>query len=133
MHPEVFSYYFLCFLAHFTGQWHRSKSITLVSCFLHFETRKAASLSTSKTYRGFQTRMVYLDYITCLRYTILVRNPRYAHLASLHLYSATFSLIFFFLKRCTPKICKQTFLNCVRKRVKHAIGDAVHHGCIGDE
>ena len=25
--------------------------------------------------RGFPTRMVYLDYITCLRYTILVRNP----------------------------------------------------------
>ena len=27
-------------------------------------------------YRGFPTRMVYLDYISCLRYTILVRNPR---------------------------------------------------------
>ena len=27
-------------------------------------------------YRGFRARMVYLDYITCLRYTILVRNPR---------------------------------------------------------
>ena len=24
------------------------------------------------TYQGFQTRMVYLDYITCLKYTILV-------------------------------------------------------------
>ena len=28
------------------------------------------------TYWGFRTRMVYLDYITCLRHTILVRNPQ---------------------------------------------------------
>ena len=28
-------------------------------------------------YQGFPTRMVYLCYISCLRYTILVRNPRY--------------------------------------------------------
>ena len=28
-------------------------------------------------YRGFRTRMVYLDCLTCLRYTILARNPRY--------------------------------------------------------
>ena len=28
-------------------------------------------------YKGFPTRMVYLYYISCLRYTILVRNPRY--------------------------------------------------------
>ena len=28
-------------------------------------------------YRGLQTRKVYLDYITCLRYTILVSIPRY--------------------------------------------------------
>ena len=28
-------------------------------------------------YRGFLTRMVYLFYISCLRYTILVRNPQY--------------------------------------------------------
>ena len=27
------------------------------------------------TFWGFQARMVYLDYITCLRHTILVRNP----------------------------------------------------------
>ena len=27
-------------------------------------------------YRGFWTRMVYLNYITWLRYTILIRNPR---------------------------------------------------------
>ena len=29
-------------------------------------------------YRGFPTRMVYLYYISCLRYTILVGNPGYA-------------------------------------------------------
>ena len=28
-------------------------------------------------YRGFPTRMVYLYYISCWRYTILVGNPRY--------------------------------------------------------
>ena len=28
-------------------------------------------------YRGFPTRMVYLYYISCLRYTILVGNPQY--------------------------------------------------------
>ena len=28
-------------------------------------------------YWGFQTRMVYLNYITCFRYNILVRNLRY--------------------------------------------------------
>ena len=27
--------------------------------------------------QGFQTRMVYLHYISCLRYTILARNPQY--------------------------------------------------------
>ena len=30
-------------------------------------------------YRGFRTRMVHLYYISCLRYTILVRNPQCAH------------------------------------------------------
>ena len=30
------------------------------------------------TIQGFWARMVYLDYIICLRYTILVRNPRNA-------------------------------------------------------
>ena len=32
-------------------------------------------------YRGFPTRMVYLYYISCLRYTLLVGNPRlvYCH------------------------------------------------------
>ena len=29
--------------------------------------------------RGFLTRMMYLYYISCLRYTILIGNPRYAH------------------------------------------------------
>ena len=30
-------------------------------------------------YRGFPTRTVYLYYMSCLRYTILVGNPRYVH------------------------------------------------------
>ena len=34
-------------------------------------------LSDVDSYRGFPTRMVYLCYISCLRYTILVGNPRY--------------------------------------------------------
>ena len=33
----------------------------------------------SATYQGFRTRMVYINYITYLRYTILVWNPWYAH------------------------------------------------------
>ena len=32
-------------------------------------------LITLPVYRGFPTNMVYLYYISCLRYTILVRNP----------------------------------------------------------
>ena len=35
------------------------------------------------TYQAFPTRMVYL-YISCLRYTILVRNPRYAPIHPVH-------------------------------------------------
>ena len=37
-------------------------------------------LSTKPTliFRGFQARMVYQDYITCSRYTILVRNPGFS-------------------------------------------------------
>ena len=38
--------------------------------------RKPASDSYS-IWRGFPTRMVYLYYISCLRYTILVGNPRW--------------------------------------------------------
>ena len=34
-------------------------------------------LSIWVTYQGFRTRMVYLDYTTCLRYTIVVWNPGY--------------------------------------------------------
>ena len=30
----------------------------------------------NKTFQGFPTRMVYLHCISCLRYTILVGNPR---------------------------------------------------------
>ena len=40
-------------------------------------------------YRGFPTRMVHLYYISCLRYTILVGNPRYVSIV--YLYSAVCS------------------------------------------
>ena len=43
----------------------------------HKEQRKAEKLKR-KNDRGFRTRTVYLDYITCLRYTILVENPRFS-------------------------------------------------------
>ena len=33
----------------------------------------------SGIYRGFPTRMMYLHYISCLGYTILVGNHRYLH------------------------------------------------------
>ena len=36
-----------------------------------------ANHKSEAVYRGFRTKMVYLDYITCLRYAILVRKPRY--------------------------------------------------------
>ena len=44
--------------------------------------------------RGFWTRTIYLDYITCLRYTSLVRNPWNVS-ASTHIYTYTH----FFLSR----------------------------------
>ena len=42
--------------------------------------------TTEIKYRGFLTRKVYLYYISCLRYTTLVRNPRYTllYIASTH-------------------------------------------------
>ena len=45
-------------------------------------------LPLSDTYRGFLTRMVYLYYISCLRYTILVGNPQI-------MISLSFSVILF--------------------------------------
>ena len=45
------------------------------------------------SYRGFPTRMVYLYYISYLRYTILVGNPQYASChKQIHIYEHTFSL-----------------------------------------
>ena len=41
------------------------------------------SMRFTISYRGFPTRMVYLYYISCLRYTILVGNPRYDLLLNL--------------------------------------------------
>ena len=49
--------------------------------------------------RGFQTRMVYLYYISCLRYTILVRNLRYCTIS----------------KHCSHVVIKK--LNCTGWRI----------------
>ena len=35
------------------------------------------NISQQLIYQGFLTRMIYLYYISCLRYTTLVGNPRY--------------------------------------------------------
>ena len=39
---------------------------------------KRLGMHMFRVYQGFPTRMVYLYYISCLRYTILVGNPRYS-------------------------------------------------------
>ena len=49
-----------------------------VSCYPHKESYDFVNIFLSPVvYQGLWTRMVYLDYITCLRYSILVPNPRY--------------------------------------------------------
>ena len=45
--------------------------------FILFLKRKISSI-IQFLYRGFPTRMLYLYYVSCLRYTILVRNPWYS-------------------------------------------------------
>ena len=47
----------------------------LIEMFQHFGMTSAFCL-WEFTNRGFPTRMVYLKYISCLRYTTLVGNPR---------------------------------------------------------
>ena len=51
----------------YTGDWQRISSSA--------DTEKSSALSTV-TYQGFPTRMVYLYYTSCLRYTFLAGNPR---------------------------------------------------------
>ena len=41
------------------------------------EKKNAKTAKDTKLFQGFQTRIVYLDYITCLRYNILVWNPTF--------------------------------------------------------
>ena len=49
--------------------------LSVDQCRFHgMETRLLPTFSFCRK-RGLQTRMVYLDYITCLRYTVLVRDP----------------------------------------------------------
>ena len=43
---------------------------------MHVLPQTNARAETEAANRGFPTRMVYLYYISCLRYTILVGNPR---------------------------------------------------------
>ena len=54
---------------------------------------RAASRVPKFNLPGFRTRMVYLHFITCLRYTILVRNPSNVQVTGMtytyHLYSAS--------------------------------------------
>ena len=53
---------------------------TSIHMFVHYYIEKLQYLYHVKytylSYRGFPTRMVYLYYISCLRYTILVGNPQ---------------------------------------------------------
>ena len=64
-------------------------------------------------FRGFPIRMVYLYYMSCLRYTILVRNPRIKSLSGpcttnvLLLITYFYQHIFF-----TTKICKTLMPPC---------------------
>ena len=57
---------------------HMRRKVSYLSNFSVSAQDSTVQLGKS-TYRGFPTRMVYLYYILCLRYTILVGNPRYAH------------------------------------------------------
>ena len=56
-----------------TQTWRRNKSKYTLQRGISLD-----RLQTSRQHRGFPTRMVHLHYISCLRYTILVGNPRYA-------------------------------------------------------
>ena len=82
--------------------------VCLFVCFFHLFTYlycidiKHYETAQSKygAYRGFPTRMVYLYYKSCLRYTIVVENPRYA--------SGRFSVTFLRLLCCVHcPICPQ--------------------------
>ena len=59
----------------------------------HTHTNKHTHTHTHTHISKVLTRMVYLDYISCLRYTILVGNPRY--IWKMHI--PTLSLLFFSL------------------------------------
>ena len=54
-----------------------ARSHTHVLTCTHTQSPENKVRQTIPIYRGFPTRMVYLYYISCLRYTILVGNPRY--------------------------------------------------------
>ena len=45
----------------------------------------AGQLNVLTKFRGFPTRMVYLYFLSCLRYTILVGNPRNKTTTQIHM------------------------------------------------
>ena len=53
----------------------------------------------SVLYRGFPTRMVNLYYISCLRYTIVVGNPRYARVSYFCICTCSAQLSMFHMER----------------------------------
>ena len=83
-----------CQVAELQQEWVKFQiSSTVIQCIVWENscdacdgTSKRHSMKQLFPYRGFPTGMVHLHYISCLRYTILVRNPRYT----------VFALSFFF-------------------------------------
>ena len=90
-----------CFLFSFSCSlsWSCSFACSLVflSCFFFFffppPSPPLSAPTLSHAYRGFPTRMVYLHYISCLRYTILAGNPQYAQTHTVvHLFTGSHKL-----------------------------------------
>ena len=94
--------------------------------------------NAENTFPGFPTRMVYFYHISCLRYTILVGNPRYEpnsfehvqwnHVGSLYVLSQ-------FLETGTPgaKISMAIDTLSVRPSVYVQVSHSVMLACNGDE
>ena len=82
--PEMLCFFFChitlvtklwCYLTHFVDHGIWSSGVFCHIPFTYFLSDMSHVLFVS-FYRGFPTRMVYLYYISCLRYTILAGNPR---------------------------------------------------------
>ena len=68
----------VCVLCHLLARGRREEEIGMEP------TELGLSVIGIGNIRGFLTRMVYLYYISCLRYTILVGNPRYRICSRMH-------------------------------------------------